>query len=476
MPLQDLTPQLRTRLSRVERVVGLFVGLALLLLAAGFAYYVYHTAQRKGWLLAHATYFTFVESGDGLKVGDPVKLMGFDVGQITRIDAQPPGDYFNVYVEFELRSPYFGYMWTDSKVKVATADFLGKRVIEVTKGSDGWPAYLFRELREFTVSEARATPDIQLHVFAQEVQGADGHLLASPFDPVTPAKLDALAAGGVQRFRAAEYYHNPRRVAVEAALQWPSYANQVFIDEVTDPATGKVLARIAQPVGRGFLEQMRAAGLQTVRLAERRPERQTISGIWNGVTRSYDFRTNQTQLYWLVADESPALTERAERLVQQVETALPNILALTNQLAAVLSNAVSLTAHADALATNAQPTLTRATELLSSANRTLTNLQPTLAHVEQITALLTNAHGALGQWLLPSNVNTQLELTLSNLNVHLTDTLVHLADLTSNLHAQVEVNTNILSRLSQLVVNTDELVQGLKRHWFLRSAFKAKKP
>ena len=28
MPLQDLTPQLRTRLRRVERLVGLFVGLA----------------------------------------------------------------------------------------------------------------------------------------------------------------------------------------------------------------------------------------------------------------------------------------------------------------------------------------------------------------------------------------------------------------------------------------------------------------
>jgi hypothetical protein len=33
--VQDLTPQLRTRLSRVERVVGVFVSLATLLLLAG---------------------------------------------------------------------------------------------------------------------------------------------------------------------------------------------------------------------------------------------------------------------------------------------------------------------------------------------------------------------------------------------------------------------------------------------------------
>ena len=49
MALQDLTPQLRTRLSRMERAVGWFVFLAMLLLAFGFVYYVYATAERKGW-------------------------------------------------------------------------------------------------------------------------------------------------------------------------------------------------------------------------------------------------------------------------------------------------------------------------------------------------------------------------------------------------------------------------------------------
>src|SRR5580765_7357512 len=36
VPVQDLTPQLRTRLSRVERAVGIFVSVATLLLLAGF--------------------------------------------------------------------------------------------------------------------------------------------------------------------------------------------------------------------------------------------------------------------------------------------------------------------------------------------------------------------------------------------------------------------------------------------------------
>ena len=40
MALQDLTPQLRTRLNRMERAVGWFVLLATALLIFGFAYYL----------------------------------------------------------------------------------------------------------------------------------------------------------------------------------------------------------------------------------------------------------------------------------------------------------------------------------------------------------------------------------------------------------------------------------------------------
>ena len=90
MALQDLTPQLRTRLSRMERAVGWFVILATLLLAFGFGYYVYHTAERKGWFLIKAPYYTYTDRATGLKVGDPVQMMGFDVGQITRMTPSRP--------------------------------------------------------------------------------------------------------------------------------------------------------------------------------------------------------------------------------------------------------------------------------------------------------------------------------------------------------------------------------------------------
>jgi hypothetical protein len=36
------------------------------------------------------------------------------------------------------------------------------------------------------------------------------------------------------------------------------------------------------------------------------------------------------------------------------------------------------------------------------------------------------------------------------------------------------MNTNLITEISTTIVHTDGLVQGLKRHWLLRSAFKTK--
>src|SRR5580700_7645387 len=102
MAIQDLTPQLRTRLRRVEKIVGFFVLLAVVGLVAGFAFYLYHTAKQKGWFIQKCPYFTFVESAEGLKVGAPVVLMGFEVGNITAITAEPPAEH-KVFVGMEVR-------------------------------------------------------------------------------------------------------------------------------------------------------------------------------------------------------------------------------------------------------------------------------------------------------------------------------------------------------------------------------------
>ena len=72
----------------------------------------------------------------------PVTLMGFTAGEVTRIDLQPVNPWFNdygrnVYIAFNVRHPYEGYVWTDSQVRVGSGDFLGARTLEITRGVKG---------------------------------------------------------------------------------------------------------------------------------------------------------------------------------------------------------------------------------------------------------------------------------------------------------------------------------------------------
>jgi len=407
MALQDLTPQLRTRLSRMERAVGWFVLLAVALLMFGFCYYIYTTAQSRGWFRTKAPYFTFTDRATGLKVGDPVKLMGLDVGQITVMEPQPPEDFqYNMYVEFELKSPYYGYLWTEgSKAKVTTADLLGKRVLEVTKGTGGHPAYVFEPYREVPLDQAQSLPEWQQWDFGEDLYDASGtNLLIKALSKLSPAGLETAARLGRKHLR------------------------------VLDGRKGQ--------------------------------QKKWMTAVWVDHEGHYEDYSKGHKPYWLKSEESAAVTERLESLVGEVEKALPNILNLTNQLSAVLSNSASLTSNLNEVAISARPVAS--------------NLAAATAHLDR--------PGSLGEWLLPTNINRQLEGTLThahgtlasadtNLTAiaeNLQRSLDNLANLTSNLNSQVQANTNVVGQLSDTIVHADEFVQGLKRHWLLRSAFKTR--
>lgn len=404
MALQDLTPQLRTRLSRMERAVGWFVLVATALLVFGFGYYIYNRAETKGWFKIKVPYYTYTDRATGLKEGDPVQMMGFDVGQITRITSQPPEDYeHNVYVEFEIKEPYYGYLWTEgSRARVTSADFLGKRQLEVTKGTGGHATYVFNPVQEITLEQARLMLEPKRWKFAEDLFDAATNRIAQAQTFISSKSLDAVAARGLRRFR----------------------------------------------------------------VLDTQLEKKKIAAVWDDQQLHYE-TYGRTNKYWLRSEESPALTERLEKLVGQIEAALPNFLILTNQLSTVLSNGTSLTANLDAVALSARPTI---------------------SNLAFITAQL-DRPGALGEWLLPTNINQKLDTvlasadgTLNTANTNLAmlaeslqRSLENLSFITSNLNGQVQANTNILSDISRAIVDADNLVQGLKKHWFLRSAFKKEK-
>jgi ABC-type transporter Mla subunit MlaD len=409
--MPDLTPQLRTRLNRTERLVGVFVVVATLLLLGCFAFYLRHTAERKGWFLVKATYWTSTDTAAGIKVGDPVKLWGFNIGEITQINTLPAGELFNVYVEFQVRAPYFGYIWTGgSFAKVNAADFLGNRAVEVTRGNNYIPTYILWEIREYSVREAQALPNL---------------------------------------------------------------GNYMFVETIRAPRSNTKLAEPPGSATRELLKAIAAAGVSSIRLADRTTERKHITHVWDQKTDSYQ-PFHKTNLYWLPPLESPALTERLEGVISNVQAALPVVLSLTNQLVEILTNAGALASHADTL---------------------LLQAQPLMSNLAGISGKLADPNGSLGQWLIPPNLNAELLTTLTNVNGTLTNAsatltmantnlvvlmgelnapMQSLSLIISNLNLQVQANTNFVAEISTLIVHLDDLIQGFKRHWLLRSAFKEK--
>lgn len=173
---------------------------------------------------------------------------------------------------------------------------------------------------------------------------------------------------------------------------------------------------------------------------------------------------------WLQSEESIPLTDQLDAIVGTVRQALPG---LTNRLATALDQT--------ALA-------------VSNANLMITDTRPAITNLTRFTAQMNDGPGAIGRLLLPPDLLAGLTNTLTsadgtltnataftaaargeltNLTARLTLTLDNLASLTSNLNAQVGANSLILSEISSVVVNADDLVQGLKRNWLLRGAFPA---
>jgi ABC-type transporter Mla subunit MlaD len=398
MPLQDLTPELRTRLHRVERTVGWFVTLAAVILLAGFAYYIYATAEARGWFVTKLNYATGLDSAAGLSVSDPVTLMGFNVGEITDIKPNDPAKEHGVTIFFRIKDPYWGYIWYDSKVRV-NSDFLGHRSLEVVKGQNGQPS-------AFT--------------------GSDGKLMV------------------MNRLLAYDNYTN-----LEAQLTALPANKGLPKDAILAQVTNQLMEIIKSQRGVYYTNAIHARYNDAV----------------DSAARNY---------YWIPPLEEPALSDRLAAVATSVQLALPGILSMTNQLAAVLSNA---------------------NFAVSQLNGTLAETGPTLTNLAVITGNLRDPNGSLGNWLFPTNLTVQLNQTLQSARETLgaargtldtTDTnltrvasdldqtLQHLSDLTSNLAWQVSVNTNLVSEISTTIVHTDDLIQGLKREWFLRGAFKKK--
>ncbi|HZI30885.1 MAG TPA: hypothetical protein VFF11_01020, partial [Candidatus Binatia bacterium] len=193
-----------------------------------------------------------------------------------------------------------------------------------------------------------------------------------------------------------------------------------------------------------------------------------IVASWDNRVRRYVNFSPDRESAWLRAKETPPVSDQLQAMVSQVQSAIPGILALTNKLNAVLDNAANATSNLNSAVVAAQPAMT--------------NLSVVSGQLRE--------PGGLATWALGTNSEFQLATALTNANDLMINadtnlaqlsttiglTLENLANITSNLNVQVQANSNMLGGISKTVTDADDFVQGLKRHWLFRSAFKTKKP
>jgi hypothetical protein len=191
-----------------------------------------------------------------------------------------------------------------------------------------------------------------------------------------------------------------------------------------------------------------------------------IVASWDNRVHRYVSFSPEHDTAWLRAVETPPVSDQLQAMVTQVQNALPNFLSLTNKISAVLDNAANAMSNLNNAIVAAQPMVTNFA-LLSGEMR---------------------GPGALGVWALGTNAPPQIESALTSANSLLANTdtnlnqltaeigatLENVASITSNLNVQVQANSNLLGGISKSVTDADDFVQGLKRHWLLRSAFKTK--
>ena len=405
MPLQDLTPQLRTRLNRMEKAVGWFVFLAAALLIFGFGFYIYHTAERKGWFKIKAPFHIYVKSSAGLNIGDPVVMMGFPVGQITLIHAMPPRDPDNVRIEFEVKDDYFRYLWSGGSYAKINSGLLGQSQLEVTRGTNGYALVVTQPVSVHSLDEAKrlmlsAPNHWQL---SQDVLDVNSNLIFNAYERL-------------------EYVFDPTNAAVLASANLVSNSIYIYDNQVN---------------------------------------RDRIVASWDTRYHHYKIFTPGHDSAWMPTVEPPAIADQLSAIVGQVQSALPGILALTNKISTVLDNAANAT---------------------SNLNLTLLAAQPVLTNVAVITGELREPGSPL-IWALGANGNSQIQGALTNVNSLLVNTdtnlgalLINLSDITGELSSQIRGNTNLVGGIYKTIMDADDMLQGLKRHWLLRSAFKTNQP
>jgi phospholipid/cholesterol/gamma-HCH transport system substrate-binding protein len=123
------------KLTWAELRVGLFVLVALVILAMG----IFYVTGAQGFWVPKYRYRAYLPEVEQLQYGAPVSLDGVIVGNVESISLtpHPPDKQHNVTVVMRINQKYHEQIRTDSTASLVTQGLLGNRYVSVTRGLTG---------------------------------------------------------------------------------------------------------------------------------------------------------------------------------------------------------------------------------------------------------------------------------------------------------------------------------------------------
>jgi phospholipid/cholesterol/gamma-HCH transport system substrate-binding protein len=124
------------QLTWTELRVGLFVLIGLIIMGAAVFY-----VTGGGTLGPKYTLLAYMPEVEGLKIGAPVSVSGFEVGTVEsiRLNAKPVDRLHNVELVMRVDKRYQESIRTDSVASLVTQGLLGDRYVTITRGLSGQP-------------------------------------------------------------------------------------------------------------------------------------------------------------------------------------------------------------------------------------------------------------------------------------------------------------------------------------------------
>lgn len=118
-----------------ERFRGLFVKVSIFVLIAvvGVSFNLLFSGIKKGFFTPKSAIYFVAGTGQDIKTGMPVKLSGFKIGSVSKLDLDSKAQ---AQVELMIENRYLSLLKEDAMVSLKKEGVIGDSILEATRGSE----------------------------------------------------------------------------------------------------------------------------------------------------------------------------------------------------------------------------------------------------------------------------------------------------------------------------------------------------